>query len=265
MTVDIYLKNNSNKKNKIIIYTLTFLVTLDNLKPYYSFWKPTDYLPETLFQHAKYIQQNCDYFILDRPGGWWDDATKSIALSAITGVPTTNGQSSGYPKNYPVKPQLYEGDITEMLEWVQFGISSERGCFVSDGFVPISSQPTEPRVETYDGFSPKEGGAANYWAWATRNDPILFVSTLSNTENNLLNLEIKTAPCLQESSLTFVAFPDRELQKIKIKNKSSYFQIQLPPSKYNLTKIQIFTDGAFCNIENDPRDLYFEIKNYKID
>ncbi len=265
MTLDIYLKNHLKLRNKIFIYAIFLLITLDNLKPYYSFWKADDYLPKTLSKQTNFIKENCDYFILDRPGGWWDDATKSIALSAITGVPTANGQSSGYPQGYPVKPQLYEGDITEMLEWAQFGISSDKGCFVSDSFTPFISRPSESRVETYDGFSPKEGGAVNYWAWANRKDPILLISTPPNTKNNLLKLEVKTPPCLQERELKFIALPDTQLQTISIKSKSSSYLIQIPPSKFNLTKIQIFTDDVFCNIENDPRDLYFEIKNYKID
>jgi hypothetical protein len=264
MTLDIYLKHNPFAKNKIFIYIIFILVTLDNLKPYYSFWKAEDYLPSSLHKQTTFIEENCDYFILDRPGGWWDDATKAIALSALTGVPAANGQSSGYPEGYPVKPQLYEGDVTEMLEWAQFGISSEKGCFVSDSFTPLISEPIEPRVETYDGFSPKEGGETDYWSWATRSDPVLFVSTIANSRNNILDIQIKTPPCLQERELTFVALPDTQLKKIAIDAKSSNYSIQIPPSRYNLTKIQILTNDDFCEIENDPRDLFFEIKNYKI-
>ncbi len=264
MTIDIYIKNNMKTINKTFIYIIFTLLALDNLKPYYSFWKAEDYLPNPLYKQTKFIEENCDYFILDRPGGWWDDATKAIALSAITGVPTANGQSSGYPESYPVKPQLYEGDVTEMLEWAQFGISSKNGCFVSDSFTPLTSEPIEPRVETYDGFSPKEGGETDYWSWATRNDPILFVSTIANSKNNILDIQIKTPPCLQERELTFVALPDTQLKKITIDAKSSNYSIQIPPSRYNLTKIQFFTNDEFCKIENDPRDLFFEIKNYKI-
>ena len=265
MTLDIYLKNHSKLRNKIFIYAIFLLITLDNIKPYYSFWKADDYLPKTLHKQTYFIEENCDYFILDRPGGWWDDATKSIALSAITGVPSANGQSSGYPEGYPVKPQLYEGDITEMLEWAQFGISPDKGCFVSDSFTPFMSRPSESRVETYEGFSPKEGGVPDYWSWATRSDPILFVSTIANSRTIKLDIQIKTPPCLQERELTFVALPDTQLKTITIDAKSSIYSIQIPLSKFNLTKIQIFTDNVFCNIENDPRDLYFEIKNYKID
>jgi hypothetical protein len=250
---------------KTLLYIILIIGCLDNLKPYYSFWKPSDYVPASIYKHADFIINNCDYFILDRPGGWWDDSTNAISLSSIIGVPAVNGQSSGYPSGYPVKPLFYEGDITDTLEWAQFGISPQKGCFVSDSFSPLTSQPIAPRVETYDGFSPKEGGAVNYWAWANRKDPILLISTPPNTKNNLLKLEVKTPPCLQERELKFIALPDTQLQTISIKSKSSSYLIQIPPSKFNLTKIQIFTDDVFCNIENDPRDLYFEIKNYKID
>ncbi len=264
MTMDIYLKNLDQPIKKTLIYIILIVGALDNLKPYYSFWKPDDYVPASIYKHADFITNNCDYFILDRPGGWWDDSTNAISMSSITGIPTANGQSSGYPSGYPTKPLFYEGDITDTLEWAQFGISSKKGCFVSDSFTPLISEPIEPRVETYDGFSPKEGGETDYWSWATRSDPILFVSTIANSRNNILDIQIKTPPCLQERELTFVALPDTQLKKITIDAKSSNYSIQIPPSRYNLTKIQIFTNDEFCKIENDPRDLFFEIKNYKI-
>ena len=264
MTLNIYLKNKTDKSRRLALFILLIAITLDNLKPYYSFWKAEDYLPNSLYKQINFLQNNCDYFILDRPGGWWDDATKAIALSAISGVPTSNGQSSGFPAGYPIKPQLYEGDISEMLKWSQFGISEDLGCFVSDNFLPILSNPNESRMEIYDGFSLTEKNKNNYWNWATSAKATLFVSLPKDKEKTSLEFTLKTPPCIEERNLTFIALPNTELSKVSVRLKETTFKINLMNNDHNLIKIEITTDDKFCRIGEDPRTLFYEIKNYKI-
>ncbi len=264
MTIDLYLKKHQKQTIRVLIYILVTTIALDNLKPYYSFWKPDDYLPQSLHKQKEFIQNTCDYFILDRPGGWWDDATKSIALSAITGVPTTNGQSSAYPKGYPAKPQLYEGDISEMLAWAGFGISNKRGCFVSDSFEPIVSSAKESRIEVYDGFSPKEFNTNNFWNWSTSSKSTFLISIPKNRKQVSLVMEIKTPPCINERELVFKDMQKGEILSAKINSKSRFLEVPVINNEFGLIKIEIQTDENYCNIDGDSRNLFYEIKNYKL-
>jgi hypothetical protein len=135
---------------------LMMFLSLDNLKPPFAIWSKDDYLIKELEQQVDQIREECDFFILDKPGGWWDDQISGISLSVLSGVPTSNGYSGGFPRGYPVKDWNYDGDISEILEWSKFNTSEDLGCLISTSHEVIKANPQEPKYFFTQDFHPRK-------------------------------------------------------------------------------------------------------------
>jgi hypothetical protein len=192
-----YLAQNPNKTfKKILSYLIALFLIVDLYKPPLTLWKKDDFVPKELSAQEGTIKENCDFFILDRPGGWWDDQVVATSLAALINVPTANGTSGGYPEGYPSKSWFYEGDISEILEWSSFGKNFEAGCLISDSHLPIFSNPKEPKILFHSGFSPQEEDQkGNYWRWGDHKEGYVILSVPQKIKNMEINKNVKAPDC----------------------------------------------------------------------
>jgi hypothetical protein len=244
---------------------LILFLSLDSLKPPYAIWSKEDYLVDELEQQVGEIRKNCDFFILDKPGGWWDDQISGISLSVLAGVPTANGYSGGFPEGYPTKDWNYDGDVSGILTWAQFGISEKSGCLVSTSHKLIKSNPSEPQVFFHSGFSPEESNSKNVrWRWAESNKAYILFNIPQGLETYTFSFEAKTPECVDDNQLKITQLPDKNVLTSNIFNKSQSFELRLNNNSSGITKLMFEVENLSCGFSGDPRNLYFEIKNYKL-
>lgn len=261
-----YLLQATNKTFKqMSIYLVFLFLIVDLYKPPLTLWKKDDFVPKELLVQETIIKDNCDFFILDRPGGWWDDQISAVALSTVIAVPTANGTSGGYPEGYPAKNWFYEGDISEILEWSNFGKNLEAGCLISDSHPPILSQPKESKIFFHSGFSPQEQDQkGNYWRWADQNEGYLILSVPQDIKNVRVNMTIKAAECLEQTNLKISKTSNQVLFVETISPKKKNLDFILENNESTITQLKFEVENNYCQIEGDPRNLYFEVKNFEI-
>lgn len=265
----IYLDHLQQNPNKSLKQTLSYLISLfliiDLYKPPLSLWKKEDFLPKELLAQEKIIRENCDFFILDRPGGWWDDQITATSLAALINVPTSNGSSGGYPEGYPAKNWFYEGDISEILEWSSFGLNLEEGCLISDSHPPIFSNPKESKILFHSGFSPQEEDQkGNYWRWGDLPAGYAILSVPQMIKKVEINMNIKAADCLEKTNLIIYKEPNQILYQDVITPKGKNINFFVENNSSTITQLKFELENQYCQFEGDPRNLYFEVKNYEI-
>jgi hypothetical protein len=248
------------------LVALILLLAFDSFKPPYAIWSKQDYLSEELEQQVNQIRKHCEYFILDKPGGWWDDQISGISLSVLSGVPTANGYSGGFPNGYPTKDWNYDGDISGILDWAEFGTSNKDACLVSTSHKLIKSNPQEPQIFFHSGFSPEESNAKGaIWRWAESSKGYILLNIPQGFDAFRFSFEAKTPECVEGNKLKVTQLPDKELLSSTISNKAQSYDLQLFNNHSGVNKLMFEVDNMSCKFLGDPRDLYFEIKNYKID
>lgn len=259
---------NSLKNNKIKYFlAIVFIafVSLDNLKPPYAIWQQRDYISKELEEKIPYIEKNCDFFILDKPGGWWDDQISAMSITAISGVPTANGYSGGFPPNYPAKPWNFEGDISEILLWSNFGRDNKRGCLVSTIHDVIESNPKSSQIFFQSGFSPEEtNDQGAKWRWAQSNKGIVIINTPIKGDELTFKFSLKIPDCLLNNKIKVSTMLDELLLSDVITQKSRDYELTVTTSYSGINQIQFEVEDFACTYPNDPRNLYFEIKNYEV-
>jgi len=262
---EITIKLNNRLSIRILSTIIGLVLLVDNYKPPLKIWTKNDFISEKLALQLEEIENKCDFFILDKPGGWWDDQISAIAMSTLINVPTANGYSGGFPLDYPKKPWQYEGDISEILNWSKFGNGEIRGCVVSDTHSLIKSNPGESQIYFHAGFSPEESDKKNnIWRWTESNTAYIILNIPTNYKQALLSIRVKTASCVNKNQLTVSNLTTKEKSIIFIEKKEKQLDFVINNSTSGINQIKLEVNDKYCNYPNDPRNLYFEIKNYEV-
>jgi hypothetical protein len=113
------------------------------------------------------------------------------------------------------------------------------------------------------GFTNAESDSTNSWRWAVSPNPYLYI--LSNSfKVRELNFEINSAKCSPVQVIKIRDGQDVDLIEPITVNEKNQFSLDLDMTNSVVKRIQIITDSGGCQVENDPRKLFFEIKNFTI-
>jgi hypothetical protein len=113
------------------------------------------------------------------------------------------------------------------------------------------------------GFTNAESDSTNSWRWAVSPNPYLYI--LSNSfKVRELNFEINSAKCSPVQVIKIRDGQDIDLIEPVTVNGKNQFRLVLDMTNSVVKRIQIITDSGGCQVENDPRTLFFEIKNFNI-
>jgi hypothetical protein len=145
------------------------------------------------------VQNNCDYFYYDRPGGWWFDQIEALSFAVQIGVPTVNGYSGGFPPNYPNKPWNHDAPSLEIFDWMNQIENEKKGCLILGNSNIRYLSDIVPSLDFY-GFTEQETNGSNNWRWAVSNKAYILIIGERGTKRNL-KFEIRGAPCFDELSL----------------------------------------------------------------
>jgi hypothetical protein len=257
---------NFKSKNRNIVFLgviFAVLVLFDQFRIPSQGWDKSIVLNEKLKAQENEIKADCDFFYFDAPGGWWYDQVAAMAFSSSIDVPTTNGNSGAYPPNYPVKSFVHEGDISGMIEWINKIDPTKVGC-ISNGELPLFRlDRDQERFDIEDGFTPVETDGNNLWRWAIKSNASFFIYS-NNKSEKIVEFDMANATCSKFRKIQFSTSPENILQEVTINNESKVIQLKVPMQNSSFQKVLISTSDDPCKIEGDPRNLFYEIKNWKM-
>jgi len=263
---DNYLKQ-SPKESKIKLSILTlifaFLIT-DQLRLFpNTTWTEEQFYDEKINAQSYDLKENCDYFIYDAPGGWWSDQIKGMVFAYQLDVPTVNGYSGAFPPDYPVQEWLHEGDISGVFAWINKVDKNVRGCFTTGDLPIFYLNSQESRFEFEDGFTPEETNGKSKWRWANRNRSFAFLYSPEDVRFRL-NFKARTASCLNSEKLEIIKLPTEILYSGVVNSEVNEYKIDISMKKNELAKLEFKTNDNFCTFENDPRQLFYEVKDWQL-
>jgi hypothetical protein len=234
---------------------------LDQIRGPFNGWDKKILVNENLFSQAQEIKNNCDYFYLDHPGGWWFDQIEAVTFSTQVGIPTVNGYSGAFPAKYPIQSWNSIFGSLRIFDWITQIDATKRGCFLSgiSDYKILNSE--EPSID-FIGFTPKEENGFNSWNWAVNEEPYLYI--LNSIGSNLkLTFEIETTKCFTNQNIIIQDVGSNEIiQKVEVSSQE-VVNIDLSFTEGYLKQIQFSTNAGICKVEGDPRGLYFNVKNLK--
>ena len=257
--LDSLLREKKSNVTKVSLYLIAILLLVDQIRGPFTGWNAKLLVNKNLFSQAEEIKNNCDYFYLDHPGGWWYDQIEAIAFSVQIGIPTVNGYSGAFPNGYPVQSWNSTYTSNRIFDWIKIIDPDKRGCFLS-GISDFKSLNKDKIFIDFIGFTPRENSGSNYWNWAVNKDPYLYAFS-SESKKTSIAFELETSPCFKSQTITIENGRSGEtIKKVQITDQQE-IRLDLDFGDTYLNQIKFSTDADVCEVKGDPRGLYFNVKN----
>jgi hypothetical protein len=259
---DKLLNSTKNKLLSICILVLSLLLVLEQQKTTYAGWSKDLLFNKDLMSQKDEIKKKCDYFYYDFPGGWWFDQIEAITFSAQIGVPTVNGYTGAFPVGYPTESFTSNDEPLKIFEWISKIDPQKRGCFVT-GRSEIKSLSREFDSIDFTGFTELESNGTASWRWSVSPNPYLYI--LSNSfRNKEFSFTLNTTKCNPIQEISILDGQGKNLVPTKKVLSSNSFEFDIDMRNAVVKRVQIITDSGGCQLGEDPRNLFFEIKNFKV-
>ena len=259
-TFDLLIKKFN--KIKIGLIFLAFILLFDQYRSPFKGWDPAVLINTDLMSQKDEIKKNCDYFYYDFPGGWWYDQIEAMTFAIQVGVPTVNGYTGAFPVGYPTESFTSNEEPLKIFDWISKIDPQKRGCFVT-GRSEIKSLNREFDSIDFIGFTELETNGNASWRWAVSPNPYLYI--LSNSDKKKeISFTLNTSQCNPVQEISILDGQGNTINPDKKVTNSSTFQVEVDMRNAVIRRIQIITDSGGCQLGNDPRNLFFEIKDFKI-
>lgn len=259
--LDQILKDSSFKR-RTLIFLVGSLIVVDQYRSPYKGWDSDSLVNLELMKQKQDIVTNCDYFYYDFPGGWWNEQIEAMMFSIQIGVPTVNGYSGAFPPGYPIESFNSTSEPLKIFRWISEISRENRGCLVT-GRTKIKSLNSNSESVEFVGFTGEEKMGSSTWRWANSSSPYLYIYSRENSLRNL-KFSLKTSSCFENQTIRITDSQNKLLVKDTIVEKSQNYDLEVDLSNKFIKIIQFNTDAQVCKVKGDPRDLYFEIKNFSI-
>jgi len=262
--LDIYYCKNKNLSKKILVVLVPLLVLLDQYRTPPGSWNADELIEYSLLSYKNQLNK-CDAFILDRPGyGYWRDFIEAMVLTTVVNKPTINGYSGSYPKGYPSINWFSDGDIRSLTQWASDQQPKAKICLLDGiGDEPIVFGENGVQVVMGRGFTDTETKTYDTWNWSVFPQSEIYIYNLNSQSKNVnMSFELISPKCLNSSNF-LIAFNDEEVP-IGSSKKQVSVNISLDLYEWERKVINLHSKNPYCNFENDPRDLYFSVKNLNV-
>jgi hypothetical protein len=249
-------------KIKAGIILLSLFLLLDQYRSSFIGWDASALINTDLMSQSEEIKKNCDYFYYDFPGGWWYDQIEAMTFAIQIGVPTVNGYSGAFPVGYPTESFTSNEEPFKIFEWISKIDPQKRGCFVT-GRSEIKSLNGDFNSIDFIGFTNMETKGISSWRWAVSPNPYLYI--LSNSfSKKRISFTLNTSKCNPTQEISIRDGQDNPIMDSKRVDITKSFDFEIDMTKSVVKRVQVITDGGGCQIGNDPRSLFFEIKDFNI-
>jgi hypothetical protein len=252
----------SNFKIKSLIFLVGSLIFIDQYRASFKGWDSDTLVNMELMKQKQDIITSCDYFYYDFPGGWWNEQIEAMMFSIQIGVPTINGYSGAFPPNYPTEAFNSTSEPLQIFRWINEISPEKRGCLITGRTKIISLNSKSESVE-FVGFTGEEKKGNSTWRWANSSSPYLYIYSRENSLRNL-KFSLKTSSCFENQTIRITDSQDKLLVEETIIEAERNYDLKVDLSNNFVKIIQFNTDAQVCKVKGDPRDLYFEIKNFSI-
>jgi hypothetical protein len=250
------------KSLSILVLVLSLLIVLEQQKTTHAGWSKDLLFNKDLMSQKDEIKKKCDYFYYDFPGGWWYDQIEAITFSSQIGVPTVNGYTGAFPVGYPTESFTSNDEPLKIFDWISKIDPQKRGCFVT-GRSEIKSLSREFDSIDFTGFTELESKGTASWRWSVSPNPYLYI--LSNSfRNKEFSFTLNTTKCNPIQEISILDGQGNTLVPTKKVINSSSFDFDIDMRNSVVKRVQIISDSGGCQLGEDPRNLFFEIKNLKV-
>jgi hypothetical protein len=248
--------------NNLILIVLLTILCLDQLRFDYPSWKRIDYNDSRFEDQYSTIKKNCTSFYIDSEGmEWWDDQLTGMFVSAKLGVPTFNGYSGGFPKDFPNQAWRSKTDLLAFGKWLNINNASKGSCIVRNTKVEPFDTPVF--IQSASGFDLLESSRNNTWRWATSNySEYKLINYRKISESGQVKFEIKPAQCLTNLKLN-IKLGNWENKFELATNETQIVTIPVKINPESAQSINFTVENELCNFEKDPRLLAFNVLNAK--
>jgi len=255
----------SRSKNyfvNIAVLLLIVTVFLDQQRISYKGWDRENFINPALMALKSEIQNNCDYFYYDKPGGWWYDQIEALAFAVQIGVPTVNGYSGAFPPNYPDLSWNEDAPSLQIFDWMKQIEEDKKGCLILGNSNVRYLSNLVPSVDFY-GFTEEESNGSSNWRWAVSKEAhLLFIG--KENSRQLIEFELRGATCFENQMIEVFVSNSTKSRNLLINKKGLIQSFILDFKENRANSITFSINSPPCVLEGDPRDLYFEIKNIKL-
>jgi hypothetical protein len=252
----------SNFKKKSLIFLVGSLIFIDQYRASFKGWDSDTLVNIELMKQKQDIITNCDYFYYDFPGGWWNEQIEAMMFSIQIGVPTINGYSGAFPPNYPIEAFNSTSEPLQIFRWINEISPEKRGCLIT-GRTKIISLTSKSESVEFVGFTGEEKKGSSTWRWANSSSPYLYIYSRENSLRNL-KFSLKSSSCFENQTIRITDSQNKLLVEETIVEEERNYDLKVDLSNNFVKIIQFNTDAQVCKVKGDPRDLYFEIKNFSI-
>ena len=252
----------SKFKKKSLIFLVGSLIFIDQYRAPFKGWDSDTLVNIELMKQKQDIITSCDYFYYDFPGGWWNEQIEAMMFSIQIGVPTINGYSGAFPPNYPIEAFNSTREPLQIFRWINEISPEKRGCLVT-GRTKIISLNSKSESVDFVGFTGEEKKGSATWRWANSSSPYLYIYSRENSLRNL-KFSLKSSSCFENQTIRITDSQDKLLVEETIVEEERNYDLKVDLSNNFVKIIQFNTDAQVCKVKGDPRDLYFEIKNFSI-
>lgn len=255
-------KYQSKKNSKYLIFICLVIISLDQIRFEYPSWKRSDYLDSRFEDQYSAIKKECTSFYIESEGlEWWDDQLNGMIVSAKLGIPTFNGYSGGFPKDFPNQAWRSETNLLEFGKWLNRFDASKGSCIVRNTKVERFDNPVF--IESSSGFDLLESSKNNTWRWSTSKNSEYRIINYSNSKiSGLIKFDVKPAQCLTDLNLKIQHANWEEIINIETgASKDVVIPVQMNPQ--SIKSIEFTVENELCNVDNDPRLLAFNVLNAK--
>jgi hypothetical protein len=259
---DKLIQKSTKKKNRFIILTLSIILLLDQYRAPYNGWGEGVLVNNELRKQKEEIKKNCDYFYYDFSGGWWYEQIEAMFFSMTIGVPTVNGYSGSYPAGYPNEPFESEREPIKIFEWIAKIDPIKRGCLVN-GRSEILSLNKGLETISFVGFTGLESKGDDFWRWSVSPNAYLYIVSYEKEIKEIF-FEMNSSNCNPLQKIKILGDSNRLIIAKDLDGKTKLFNFDVDMRNSIIKRVQIISDSYGCREEEDPRVLFYEVKNFKI-
>jgi hypothetical protein len=264
--INLLLKNKI-KRVKFLILLIPILILIEQQRTPPGLWTKDQFIDTKLLSY-KSITQDCEAFVLDRPDtGYWLDMIEGITLSVFLGIPSVNGYSGSIPKNYPSISWFADGDLPAIGTWLLQNESIENVCLLDGSSFDAIRKFDSEKIEfiSGSGFTGWETLEDDNWNWSVWEQSLVHIQSLkSSDESGFLKFTIQIPKCLDGANFRISIRNDLYEPTINA-SKSTTLEIPITLMAWERLPIVFEKDPGFCNVDGDPRDLHFSVKNMQLE
>lgn len=255
------LKGKSRQSIIALSVVILPIIFIDQIRFETVSWQKDDYVSNDFYDAALVAQEKCESFYLNSEGEeWWDDQLSAMIISAQLNFPTINGYSGGYPAAYPSQPWRSVTQINEVIQWLSKSDALNSACLIRNNSVDQLSGGI--LTTTLSGFDFLEKLDNEFWWWSKEKDADLSIINLEDTllDGNL-SLVIERPDCQENQQIKLTNLSNNQLIIYDLVKKRTKIQVPLLISPYQENILRFSALVETCSVNNDPRTLFFSVKN----